>query len=105
MSKPAMAWFFDNYLRSPTDGQDPRVNLVGADLKGLPPATIITAQIDPLRSEGALLAEKMQAAGVAVDYRNYDGVTHEFFSMGAVVDQAKQAERQAAAGLTRVFTR
>ena len=105
LSKPAMAWFFKNYLRSSADGHDARINLVGADLKGLPPATIITAQIDPLRSEGAMLAEKMKAAGVAVDYTNYDGVTHEFFSMGAVVDKAKQAEQHAADGLKKAFAR
>ena len=105
LSKPAMAWFFKNYLRSAADGKDPRINLVGADLKGLPPATVITDQIDPLRSEGAMLADKLKAAGVAVDYRNYDGVAHEFFSMGAVVDKARQAEQQAADGLKKAFAK
>ena len=60
---------------------------------------MITAEIDPLRSEGQTLAEKLKAAGVAVDYRNYDGVTHEFFGTGAVVDKAKQAVAQAGNGL------
>ena len=105
LSKPAMEWFFKHYLRSAADAKDPRINLVGANLKGLPPAIVITDQIDPLRSEGAMLADKMKAAGVTVEYRNYDGVTHEFFSMGAVVDKAKQAEQAAADGLKQAFAK
>jgi acetyl esterase len=105
LSKPAMQWFFKQYLRSAADANDPRINLVAADLKGLPPAVIITDQIDPLRSEGVLLAEKMKAAGVAVEHTNYDGVAHEFFSMGAVVDKAKQAEQQVANGLKKAFAK
>ena len=64
LSKPAMEWFFKHYLRSAADARDPRINLVDANLKGLPPAIVITDQIDPLRSEGAKLAEKPKAAGV-----------------------------------------
>ncbi|HYN13415.1 MAG TPA: alpha/beta hydrolase fold domain-containing protein, partial [Burkholderiales bacterium] len=86
------------------DGKNPRVSILGArDLSGMPPATIITAEIDPLRSEGEQLAGKLKKAGVKVDYRNYPGVTHEFFGMGAVLPDAKQAVKQAAAGLRGSF--
>jgi acetyl esterase/lipase len=47
-----MKWFFDQYLTSPADGKNPMISLVSANLKGLPPTTIIAAQYDPLRSEG-----------------------------------------------------
>ena len=103
LSRPMMSWFFDQYLRSPADRQDPRINLVAADLKGLPPTTIINAQIDPLRSDGELLAAKLRAAGVTVEQKTYDGVTHEFFGMGVVVDKAKDAEGMAARALTSAF--
>jgi acetyl esterase len=103
LNKPMMEWFFHKYLRAPEDGKNPLIDLVNADLKGLPAATVITAQIDPLRSEGQALADRLKDAGVAVDYKNYDGVTHEFFGMGAVVDAAKQAEQQAGEGLRRGF--
>lgn len=105
LNKPMMQWFFQNYLRSPADGKSPLIDLVNADLQGLPAASVITAQIDPLRSEGKALADRLERAGVEVDYRNYDGVTHEFFGMGAVVNEAKQAEQQAAAGLKQGFGR
>ena len=103
LNKPMMQWFFQKYLRTPADGQSPLIDLVNADLQGLPPATVITAQIDPLRSEGKQLADRLKGAGVQTEYRNYESVTHEFFGMGAVVDEAKQAEQQAAVGLKKGF--
>ena len=103
LNRPMMSWFFDNYLRSAADRQDPRINLVAANLQGLPPTTIINAQIDPLRSDGEMLAQKLQAAGVGVTQKTYDGVTHEFFGMGVVLDKAKDAEGMAADALKRAF--
>lgn len=103
LNKPMMMWFVKNYLNSMAEGKDPRINLVDANLKGLPPTTIITDEIDPLQSEGMTLADKMKAAGVTVDSKNYDGVTHEFFGMGAIVPQAKDAEIYAVDGLKKAF--
>ncbi len=99
LNKDLMAWFFKYYLRTPADGKSPMVDLVHANLKGLPAATIITDQYDPLMSEGKMLADNLQKAGVAVKYMNYDGVTHEFFGMAAVVPEAKQAQAFAVEGL------
>ena len=42
---------------------------------------------------------------MAVDYQNYDGVAHEFFGMGAVVDKAKQAEQRVADALKQAFSK
>jgi acetyl esterase len=103
LSKPMMSWFFDNYLNTPADKNDPRINLVEANLKGLNPCTIITAQIDPLRSEGEALAKKMKKQGVAVRYKNYDGVTHEFFGMAPVLRDARSAQEFASARLKSSF--
>lgn len=104
LSAGLMKWFFDQTLATPADAADPKLSLVTArSLKGLPPATIVTAQIDPLRSEGEALAKKLEADGVAVTYRNYEGVTHEFFGMGAVVDQAQEAMGMVAGELKKAF--
>lgn len=70
-----------------------------SDLRGLPPATIVGAEIDALQSEGLRYANNLRAAGVPVQYRLYRGVTHEFFGMGAVVQQARDAEAFLGAGL------
>lgn len=60
LNKPMMAWFYDNVVRNEQDRQDPRLDIVGkADLKGLPPTTVVTDEIDPLRSEGQMLADKL----------------------------------------------
>lgn len=48
--------------------------------------TIVTAKIDPLGSEGKAYATLLQQAGVVVRYKNYEGVTYEFFGMEEVVD-------------------
>jgi acetyl esterase/lipase len=99
-----MAWFFDKYLRTPADGKNPLISLVTApNLKGLAPATVIGAGIDPLMREGKTYADKLQAAGVPVTYKLYDNVTHEFFGMGAVVPEAKAAEAQAAEELKKAL--
>ncbi len=99
-----MKWFMDKTLTHPTDAANPQIALLQAKtLKGLPPATIITAQIDPLRSEGEALAKKLEADGVQVTYKNYEGVTHEFFGMGAVVDKAKDAVDLVAGRLKEAF--
>ena len=101
LNKPMMAWFFKHY------GADPKspyaLPLKNAQLAGLPPATVIGAEIDPLRDEGKAYADKLQAAGVKVDYKLYTGVTHEFFGMGAVVPKAKDAEQYAADALKKAF--
>ena len=104
LNKPMMAWFYQNLTKSAADLQDPRLDIVGkADLHDLAPATVITDQIDPLQSEGQALADKLKQAGVQVDARNYDGVTHEFFGMGMVVGKAKEAEDAAIKNLKDAF--
>jgi acetyl esterase len=104
LSKPGMSWFFRHALNDPADGAKPWISLTRANLKGMPPATVITAQIDPLRTEGKMFADRLKAAGISVRYRNYQGVVHEFFGMGAVVDKAKDAVSFAADGLKTGFS-
>jgi acetyl esterase len=103
LNSPTMAWFFDKVLNNDGEKQDPRLNLVAADLKGLPPTTIINAQIDPLRSDGDMLADKMKSAGNDVTHKVYAGVTHEFFGMDAVVAKAKEAQDFAVSQLKKGF--
>lgn len=89
---PTLMWFGNYALRSPADMQDPRFNLVAADLRGLPPVTIVNAEIDPLSSDGQTLMTALRAAGVRVERRVYDGAVHEFFSMADVVGDARDAQ-------------
>jgi len=103
LNRPMMSWFLKKYLNKPNEVKDPLIDLVNTDMTGLPPTTIITAEIDPLQAEGLKLADKLKADGVTVSSKNYDGVTHEFFGMGAIVPQARDAEMYAAAQLKKAF--
>ena len=103
LSRAMMSWFFAQYRRTPADADDSRLNLLAADLKALPPTTIINAQIDPLLSDGEMLASKMRGAGVDVRYKRFDGVAHEFFGQGAIVTAARDAVQFGAEGLNKAF--
>ena len=105
LNRAMMGWFVRNYTSSPAEATDPRLTPLTQPLAGLPSATVITAQIDPLRSEGEAYAEALRAAGVETNARTYDGVTHEFFGMGAVHPKAKDAVAFAAADLKAAFAR
>lgn len=101
LNKAMMGWFFKHY------GADPKnpyaLPMKAASLAGLPPATVITAEIDPLMSEGKAYAERLQKDGVPVAYRHYTGVTHEFFGMGAVLPKAREAQQFASGELRKAF--
>jgi acetyl esterase len=103
LNKASMEWFLKNYLQSMGQAKDPRISLVNANLKGLPPTTIINAEIDPLADDGKLLEDKLKAADVKVDRKVYDGVTHMFFGMVPVVPEANQAQAYAADQLKSAF--
>jgi len=105
LNKAMMAWFTEKYVTAMAEAKDPRISLVNANLKGLPSTTIITAEIDPLNSDGLMLADKLKAAGVSVDSKNYDGVTHEFFGMAAIVPEAKDAQAYAVEQLKKSFAK
>jgi acetyl esterase/lipase len=92
LNKPMMEWFFNNYLTSPTAGETKLISLYNGDLSGMPSTTIITAQLDPLQSDGEKLSDKLKASGVPVTYKMYKGVTHEFFGMAPILPEASKAQ-------------
>lgn len=99
LNKAMIGWFVDKVFAKLADASDPRVNLVGAKLQGLPPVSIVNAEIDPLRSDGELLEDALEKAGVKVERKVYEGTSHEFFGMAAVVDDAGDAQEWAGARL------
>ena len=103
LSSAMVPWFFENYLNNTSEGVLPAISLDKADLSNLPPATIVSAELDPLRSEGEELARQFQSAGVATRQRTYNGVTHEFFGMRDVLQESEDAIIFAAEGLMRGF--
>ncbi len=106
LNKDSMVWFWDLYLAKPADGKNPYASpLQAKDLKGLPPALVITGEFDPLRDEGNEYAKRLQAAGVKTVNTTYPGVAHGFFGQWSVMDKAKQAVAQASKELKEAFSR
>ncbi len=98
-----LQYFFKFYVADPSQANDPGVAPLHANLRNLPPTTIIAAEEDPLVSDGQAYANKLNAEGNQVVYRLYRGTTHEFFGMGAVVSKARAAEQFGAARIAASF--
>jgi acetyl esterase/lipase len=100
----AMRWYWDHYLQAPADASNPyAAPLTAQNLKGVPPALVITAEYDPLCDEGEAYAKQLQAAGVPTTCTRYDGMIHGFFGMAAVLDKGQQAVAEACAALRQAF--
>ncbi|SEW12257.1 alpha/beta hydrolase [Natrinema salifodinae] len=103
LTKADMAWFRDHYFEREIDeGNVYAMPRLAHDLSELPPATVITAGFDPLRDDGAAYAERLEAAGVPVEYHHYDDVIHGFFGMitePVDVERAHEAYEDAVADL------
>ncbi len=93
LTRNMMSWFLDTYLA----GHKAAVNnarvspLLATDLSGLPPAIVVTAEHDPLRDEGDAYAAALQAAGVAVEHRCYQGEIHDFYTLEGILPEASDA--------------
>lgn len=104
LNRAMLSWFYDHYVPEDADRRDPRISpLYARDLAGLPPTTIILAEIDPLRDDGVAYAKRLRDARVDVQLRCYDGVCHEFFGMVGVVGEANDAMKEAVEDLTHAF--
>ena len=88
-----------------TDPADVRISpLRATDLSGLPPATVLTAECDPLRDEGEAYARHLEQAGVEVTARRFDGQIHTFISLGGIIDDANVARSWLGERLREAFT-
>ena len=69
----------ERYLE-PSSMHDPRCAVLRADLTGVAPAVVITAEVDPLRDEGKAYTDKLLATGVVTHFRCFEGTFHPFMS-------------------------
>jgi acetyl esterase len=96
-------YFFSQYIAG-AEREDWRfAPLNTPDLEGVAPAWFGLAECDPLFDDGVAYADKLRAAGVAVDLEIYRGVTHEFIKMGRALPEARQAHEHAAAALQQAL--
>jgi acetyl esterase len=104
LSRADMQWFWNCYLSSERDRANPYCCPgVAKDLSGLPPALIVTAEYDPLRDEAEEYAARLKRMGVAVKCTRYQGVTHAFTGMAAVLEKGRESIIEAAAALREAF--
>ena len=83
-----IAWYTEQYVPKGTSAADPRLSpLRASDLRGQPPALVISAGFDPLRDEAHAYAERLRAAGVDVVDREYPGQIHAFISLTKAIPQ------------------
>lgn len=92
ISLKIMQFYFDAYLTSPKEGENPYVSpLKSKDLSRLPPTFIVTAEHDALKHEGAAYAAALQKAGVPVKVKCYPGVIHGFLDLSLADATKKEA--------------
>jgi len=101
LSRDAMKWFWQAFRGKGNDRQD--LSLLSKDLSGIGAVLIITAEFDPLRDEGAQLAQAFSAAGVEATVCCYDGMIHGFASLLPITPFARKAVQQLAVEINRGF--
>ncbi|EWY41727.1 acetyl hydrolase [Skermanella stibiiresistens SB22] len=97
LPRDRVLWYTDLYLTSREQADDARVSpLRAGDLGGQPPAMIVTGGFDPLLDDGRLYADRLEAAGTPVTYREFPGQIHAFISLTRVIPQGDECLREAA---------
>jgi len=87
LERAGMEYFWNHYVREPSDGENPYcAPLVADDHSGLPPTLVVSAEFDPLRDDGEYYAEKLRQAGVPVKFSLYEGQIHGLLGLGGVLD-------------------
>lgn len=103
LEKAHIDWFFDQYIPVGQRSDWRFAPLNAPAVEGVAPAWFGLAECDPLVDDGLAYADKLRAAGVAVDLEIYRGVTHEFIKMGRAIPEARQAHRDAARALAQAL--
>lgn len=100
LSLHMMIWFRGMHIARGEDFTDPRVDILRANVGGLPPVFMVITECDPLHDDSLELEKKLLAADVAVSSKVYPGTVHSFLEAVSIADVAAQAFDDTAAWLT-----
>ena len=105
LTRRDMAWFYRQYLPAgpARPASAPEADLAHADVAGVAPAIVATAEFDPLRDEGSAYADRLASAGVPTWYVPGPGLNHGFASFLGVVDAADATVAAILARLTELL--
>jgi acetyl esterase len=93
LTTAALRMFYAQYAPTQADRADPRASpMHRADVRGLAPALVLSAEFDPLVDENAAYAAKLARAGVPVEHEVFAGMLHPFFTLGGVIADAARLE-------------
>jgi acetyl esterase len=104
LTTQAMKWFWDQYLQGDAHDENPyAIPQRATDFSSLTPAIFITAQYDPLLSDSEKYAEVLRKAGVSVQYREFEGMIHGFYSNMGITPTSATAIDFAAAEIRKLI--
>ncbi len=104
LTRASLHWFADAYCPDPVDKRNVYAfPLQASDLSGLPPATILSAEYDPLRDEAFAYEKRLEADGVDVSHHHYGTMIHDFLSRTDEIDTAVDGIGTVADDLTEAF--
>ena len=89
----------------PDGGGDARAVPTRDSLRGLPPAHVVVAELDPLHDEGVLIAERLRAAGVRATSAVAGGLPHGFLRAAPYVASARAAQAALGAATRQLLHR
>ncbi|KWD71454.1 alpha/beta hydrolase [Burkholderia ubonensis] len=106
LTSDVMRYCFDMYLADPAEGRSPYVSpLLATSHAGLPPATLLVCECDPLRDEADAYAEKLRQAGVPVAVERLPGMIHACIHMSGLTPGARRVFDVAGARIGAAFRR
>jgi len=104
LTRADMEWYGSHYIASDAERDHPHASVLRADLHGMPPAFVITAECDPLRDDGEAYADRLRQLGIAARHKRYPGMFHGFMGFPRALPEAAEAFDDAGTALREALS-
>lgn len=102
-SKEEMDWYGRQYLKNDSEKRNPLVSPLYGDLKGLPEAIIIAAEVDPLHDQDVAYAKKLEQSGVKTLLLDYPQMIHGFMASPSFFPEGRAAIEKVSSEIKKIF--